>query len=65
MIVDITTFTLLHILISLVAIAAGLVVVGGLIAGQRLARYRKHLLGAWRGVVSERGVRVPAAVLNR
>jgi hypothetical protein len=36
MIVDITTFTLIHLLISLVAITAGLVVVGGLMAGQRL-----------------------------
>jgi hypothetical protein len=95
MIVEITTFTLIHTLISLVAITAGLVVAGGLIAGQRLdgwtglflvttaltsitgfgfpfirllpshvvgilslillvpvllARYRKHLEGAWRGV---------------
>jgi hypothetical protein len=95
MIFEITTFTLIHTLISLVAITAGLVVVGGLIAGQRLdgwtglflvttaltsitgfgfpftrllpshyvgilslvllvpvilARYRKHLEGAWRGV---------------
>jgi hypothetical protein len=95
MIFSITTFTLIHLLISLVAITAGLVVVGGLIAGQRLdgwtglylvttaltsitgfgfpfthllpshqvgivslvvlpivivARYRKHLLGAWRSV---------------
>jgi hypothetical protein len=95
MIFGITTFTLIHLLISLVAITAGLVVVGGLIAGQRLdgwtglflatsvltsvtgfgfpfthllpshqvgiislvllpvvlfARYRKHLLGPWRGV---------------
>jgi hypothetical protein len=95
MIVDITTFTLIHTLISLVAMTAGLVIVGGLIAGRRLdgwtglflvttaltsitgfgfpftkllpshylgilslvllvpvllARYRKHLEGAWRGV---------------
>jgi hypothetical protein len=95
MIFDITTFTLIHTLISLVAIIAGLVVVGALIAGARLdgwtglflvttaltsitgfgfpftkllpshfvgilslvvlvplilARYRKHLEGAWRGV---------------
>jgi hypothetical protein len=95
MIVPITTFTLIHTLISLVAIVAGLVVVGGLMAGQRLdgwtglflvttaltsitgfgfpftrllpsqdigiislivlvpvilARYRKHLEGAWRGI---------------
>jgi hypothetical protein len=95
MIVNITTFTLIHTLISLVAIVAGLVVVGGLMAGARLdgwtglflvttvltsitgfgfpftrllpsqyigitslivlapvilARYRKHLEGAWRGV---------------
>jgi len=93
--VSITTFTLFHTLISLVAIVAGLVVVGGLMAGARLdgwtglflattaltsitgfgfpftrllpsqyigiislivlvpvilARYRKHLEGAWRGV---------------
>ena len=33
---EITTFTLIHTLISLVGIAAGLVVVGGLMAGQRL-----------------------------
>ena len=33
MILDITTFTLIHTLISTVAIVAGLVVVGGLIAG--------------------------------
>jgi hypothetical protein len=36
MIFDITTFTLIHTLISLVAIVAGLVVVGGLMAGARL-----------------------------
>jgi hypothetical protein len=36
MIFEITTFTLVHTLISLVAITAGLVVVGGLIAGERL-----------------------------
>jgi hypothetical protein len=36
MIFDITTFTLIHTLISLVAITAGLVVVGGLLAGVRL-----------------------------
>jgi hypothetical protein len=92
---DITTLTLIHTVISIVAIATGLVVVGAMIAGQRLdgwtglfltttvltsvtgfffpfthllashkvgivslivlplvlfARYRKHLLGAWRGV---------------
>ena len=92
---SITTFTLIHTLISLVAIVAGLVVAGGLMAGARLdgwtglflvttaltsitgfgfpftkllpshdvgilslvvlvpvilARYRKHLGGAWRGV---------------
>jgi hypothetical protein len=33
---DITTLTLLHTVISMVAIAAGLVVVGGLIAGVRI-----------------------------
>jgi len=36
MIFDITTVTLVHTVISIVAIAAGLVVVGGLIAGVRL-----------------------------
>ena len=36
MIFDITTFTLIHTLISLIAITAGLVVMGGLMAGQRL-----------------------------
>src|SRR3954466_12850173 len=33
---DITTLTLVHTIISIVAIAAGLVVVGGLIAGMRI-----------------------------
>jgi hypothetical protein len=95
MIMDITTLTLVHTVISIVAIAAGLVVVGGLIAGVRIdgwtgiflvttaltsitgfffpftqllsshwvgiisllilpfvivARYWKHLRGAWRGI---------------
>jgi hypothetical protein len=36
MIVDVTTFTLIHVALSLVAIIAGLVVVGGLAAGKRL-----------------------------
>ena len=36
MILDITTITLVHTVISIVAIAAGLVVVGGLIAGVRI-----------------------------
>jgi hypothetical protein len=36
MILDITTLTLVHTIISIVAIAAGLVVVGGLIAGVRI-----------------------------
>jgi hypothetical protein len=36
MIFDITTFTLIHVLLSLVGIIAGLVVVGGLVAGRRL-----------------------------
>jgi hypothetical protein len=91
---DITTFTLIHVVLSLIGIFAGLVVVGGLVAGKRLdgwtgvflvttvltnvtgfgfpfvtllpshivgilslvvlaivivARYRKHLAGAWHG----------------
>jgi hypothetical protein len=95
MIFDITTFTLIHVALSLVGIIAGLVVAGGLVAGKRLdgwtgvflvttvltnvtgfgfpfvtflpshgvgilslivlpvviiARYWKHLAGAWRGV---------------
>jgi hypothetical protein len=36
MILDITTLTLVHTIISIVAIATGLVVVGGLIAGVRI-----------------------------
>jgi hypothetical protein len=36
LIMDITTLTLVHTIISIVAIAAGLVVVGGLIAGVRI-----------------------------
>jgi hypothetical protein len=92
---DITTFTLIHIVLSLVGIVTGLVVAGGFVAGKRLdgwsgvflvttvltnvtgfgfpfvtllpshivgvlslivlavvivARYWKHLAGAWRGV---------------
>jgi len=92
---DITTFTLIHVVVSLVGIIAGLVVAGGLVAGKRLdgwtgvflvttvltnvtgfgfpfvtflpshavailslvvlalvivARYWKHLAGAWRRV---------------
>jgi hypothetical protein len=92
---DITTFTLIHVVLSLIGIFAGLVVVGGLVAGKRLdgwtgvflvttvltnvtgfgfpfvtlvpshivgilslvvlaivivARYWKHLAGAWHGV---------------
>ncbi len=35
MIVDLPTFTLIHVVLSLVGIIAGLVVVGGLIAGMR------------------------------
>jgi hypothetical protein len=95
MIFGITTFTLIHVLLSVVAICAGLVVAGGFVAGKRLdgwtglylltivltnvtgfgfpfvtflpshavgilslltlpfvilARYWKHLAGAWRGV---------------
>jgi hypothetical protein len=36
MIFGITTFTLIHVLLSLIGIFAGLVVVGGLLAGERL-----------------------------
>lgn len=36
MIFGITTFTLIHVLLSLVGIFAGLVVAGGLVAGRRL-----------------------------
>ena len=95
MIFGVTTFTLIHVVLSLVGIFAGLVVAGGLVAGKRLdgwtgvflvttvltnvtgfgfpfvtflpshgvgilslvilpvviiARYWKHLTGAWRGV---------------
>jgi len=95
MIFGLTTFTLLHVVLSLVGIFAGLVVAGGLVAGKRLdgwtgiflvttvatsvtgfgfpfvtflpshavgiislvvlalvivARYVKHLSGAWRGI---------------
>jgi len=95
MIFGLTTFTLIHVVLSLVGIFAGLVVAGGLVAGKRLdgwtgvflvttvatsvtgfgfpfvaflpshavgiislvvlaavivARYVKHLTGAWRGI---------------
>lgn len=36
MIFEITTFTVIHVVLSVVAICAGLVVVGGMLAGQRL-----------------------------
>jgi hypothetical protein len=36
MIFDITTFTLIHVVLSLIGIFAGLVVAGGLVAGKRL-----------------------------
>jgi hypothetical protein len=36
MIFDITTFTLLHVALSLIGLIAGLVVAGGLVAGKRL-----------------------------
>ena len=36
MVFDITTFTLIHVVLSLIGIFAGLVVVGGLVAGKRL-----------------------------
>ena len=36
MIFDITTFTLIHVVLSLVGIIAGLIVAGGLVAGKRL-----------------------------
>jgi hypothetical protein len=39
MIFGITTFTLLHVVLSLVGIIAGLVVAGGLVAGKRLDRW--------------------------
>lgn len=51
MIVNLTTFTLIHIGLSLVGIVAGLVVAGGLAAGKRLdgwTGYGKRLAGAWR-----------------
>ena len=95
MIFDLVTFTLIHVVLSLIGIVAGLVVAGGLVAGKRLdgwtgvfllttvltnvtgfgfpfvtflpshavailslvvllfvivARYWKHLVGAWHGV---------------
>jgi hypothetical protein len=56
-----STFTLFHVVISLIAIAAGFVVLGGLLRGQRLgawtaillvttiaALYLRHLEGGWR-----------------
>jgi len=39
MIFSITTFTLIHVVLSLVGIIAGLVVAGGLVAGQQLDRW--------------------------
>jgi hypothetical protein len=36
MLLDITTFTVIHVVLSVVGICAGLVVVGGLMSGQRL-----------------------------
>ena len=39
-----TTFTLIHVVLSLVGIVAGLVVAGGLVAGQRLAGWTSLFL---------------------
>lgn len=39
MIFGITTFTLIHVVLSLVGIVAGLVVAGGLAAGRQLNRW--------------------------
>ena len=36
MLIDLPTFTLIHVLLSVIGIAAGLVVVGGMMAGVRL-----------------------------
>lgn len=39
MIVSLTTFTLIHVVLSLIGIVAGLIVAGGLVAGTRPARW--------------------------
>src|SRR6476620_8714268 len=46
MVVDLPTFTLIHVVISVVGIIAGLVVVGGLMAGARLDTWTGVFLGA-------------------
>src|SRR6516162_1796921 len=48
-------FTILHVIITLVAIGSGLIVVGGMFASNRLpvtlfALYKEHLVGAWRWI---------------
>jgi hypothetical protein len=45
MVIDLPTFTLIHVLISVVGIIAGLVVVGGLMAGARLDVWTGIFLG--------------------
>jgi hypothetical protein len=46
MIFDLPTFTLIHVLISVLGIVAGLVVVGGLLAGARLDGWAAFFLAA-------------------
>ncbi len=58
MIMDITTLTLVHAVISIVAVAAGLVVVGGLIAGARLDGWTGIFL-ATTGLTSATGFFLP------
>jgi hypothetical protein len=50
-------FTVLHVVITLVAIGSGLIVVGGMFASHKLpvttalfALYKEHLAGAWRWI---------------
>ncbi|HEY7758708.1 MAG TPA: hypothetical protein VIA64_04750 [Burkholderiales bacterium] len=44
MIIDLPTFTLIHVVISVLGIVAGLIVIGGLMAGARLAGWTAFFL---------------------
>jgi hypothetical protein len=46
MLVDLQLFTLIHVVISVVGIVAGLVILGGLVAGARLDGWTGFFLGA-------------------
>ena len=49
MLIDLSTFTLVHVVISVLGIVTGLVMAGGLVAGVRLDGWFALFLRAFRG----------------